>query len=67
MIRDEFIHMLEENLEPDAEMDFLVVDVNMPLVAFLKIKDVCMNVDVDDPNNYNRGGVVFKIEKVIYE
>jgi hypothetical protein len=25
-----------------------------------------MNADVDDPNNYNRGGIVFKIQKEIW-
>ena len=63
MTRDEFIYMLEENLEPDAEMDFLVIDHNRPMIAFLDVHNVCMNKDVDDPNNYNRGGIVFKIQK----
>lgn len=63
MTRNEFIKLLEENLKPDAEMDFLIYDHKKPMIAFLNIHDVCMNVDVDDPNNYNRGGVVFTIEK----
>lgn len=63
MTRDEFIKLLKENIEPNAEMDFLVSDYKKPLVAFLKIHSVCMNADVDDPNNYNRGGIVFKIQK----
>ena len=63
MTRDEFIKLLKENIEPNAEMDFLICDHNKPIVVFLKIDDVCMNADVDDPNNYNRGGVVFTIEK----
>ena len=63
MTRDEFVKLLEANLCPDAEIDFLVADYNKPMVAFLDIHDVCMNVDVDDPNNKNRGGVVFTIKK----
>jgi hypothetical protein len=63
MTRDEFIKLLKENLEPNAQMDFLIVDHNKPFVAFLNIDDICMNADVDDPNNYNRGGVVFTIQK----
>ena len=63
MTRNEFIKLLEDNLEQNAEMDFLICDHKKPIVAFLKIEDVCMNADVDDPNNYNRGGVVFTIEK----
>ena len=63
MTRNEFIKLLKENIEPNAQMDFLVIDNNKPIIAFLDIDDVCMNADVDDPNNYNRGGVVFKIQK----
>lgn len=63
MTRDELIKLLQENIEPNAEMDFLVVDHNRPMIAFLDVHDVCMNEDVDDPNNYNRGGIVFKIQK----
>lgn len=67
MTRDEFIYMLEKNIEPDAEMDFLVVDHNRPMIAFLDVQDVSMNEDVDDPNNYNRGGIVFKIQKELFK
>lgn len=67
MTRDEFIYMLEKNIEPDAEMDFLVVDHNRPMIAFLDVHDVSMNEDVDDPNNYNRGGIVFKIQKELFK
>ena len=63
MTRDEFIKLLKENIKPDAEMDFLIADHSRPIIAFLDVHDVCMNEDVDDPNNYNRGGVVFKIQK----
>lgn len=63
MTRDEFIKLLQENIEPNAEMDFLIADYNRPMIAFLDVHDVCMNEDVDDPNNYNRGGIVFKIQK----
>ena len=63
MTRDEFIELLKENLEPDAEMEFLISDCEKPMVAFLDIEHVCMNEDVDDPRNYNLGGVVFTIKK----
>ena len=63
MTRNEFIKLLKENIKPNAQIDFLVIDNNKPIIAFLDIDDVCMNADVDDSNNYNRGGVVFKIQK----
>lgn len=63
MTRDEFIELLKDNLEPNAEMEFLISDCEKPMVAFLDIEHVCMNVDVDDPRNYNLGGVVFTIKK----
>ena len=63
MTRDGFIKLLKENLKPNAEMDFLICDHKKPMVAFLDIHNVCMNADVDDPNNYNRGCVVFTIQK----
>lgn len=63
MTRNEFVKMLKDNLKPNAEIDFLISDCNKPMIAFLDIEDVCMNVDVDDPNNKNRGGIVFKIRK----
>lgn len=66
MTRDEFIKMLKANLKPNAEMDFLVVgrlNDGKFINAFLDIHDICMNVDIDDPKNKNRGGVVFDIQK----
>ena len=63
MTRNEFIKLLKENLKPNAEIDFLVWDTQKPIVAFLDIDNVCMNADVDDPNNYNRGGIVFVIKE----
>ena len=66
MTRNEFIKMLKENLKPNAEMDFLLVGKlgdGKFVTAFLDIRDVCMNVDVDEPENKNRGGVVFKIKE----
>lgn len=66
MTRDEFIKLLKENLKPSAQMDFLLVgrlDDGKFVTAFLDIDDVCMNVDVDDPNNRNRGGIVFRVGK----
>lgn len=65
MTRNEFIKLLKDNLKPNAEMDFLVFDRmedGKYLHTFLDIRDVCMNADVDDPKNFNRGGVVFKIQ-----
>ena len=44
-------------------MNFLVWDCKKPIVAFLDVDNVCMNADVDDPKNYNRGGVVFVIKE----
>ena len=63
MTRNEFIKLLKDNLKPNAEMDFLVTNHNPPMVAFLDVHHVCMNADVDDPNNKNRGGVVFTIKE----
>lgn len=63
MTRNEFIKLLKDNLKPNAQMDFLVCDHNLPIVAFLDIHHVSMNVDVDDPNNKNRGGIVFTIKE----
>lgn len=57
MTRDELIKQLQENLKPDAEMDFLFI--SRSGCKFLDVKDVTMNQDVDDPNNYHRGGIVF--------
>ena len=63
MTRNEFIKLLKDNLKPNAQIDFLVCDHNKPLVAFLDVRDVCMNVDVDDPDNKNRGGITFTIKE----
>lgn len=67
MTRDEFIKLLEENIKPDAEMNFLVNDCDKRMFAFLKVEYACMNEDVDDPRNYNSGGVVFTIEKELFK
>ena len=63
MTRNEFIKLLKENLKPNAQIDFLVCDHNKPIVAFLDINDVCMNTDIDDQENKNHGGIVFKIKE----
>lgn len=63
MTKNEFIKLLEENLKPDTEIDFLIIDHDKPIVAFLDIDKVNMNADVDDPDNHNRGGIVFKIKE----
>ena len=65
MTRNEFIKLLKDNLKPNAEMDFLLIDRfddGRPIRAFLDIRSVGMNGDIDDPNNKNRGGVVFDIK-----
>ena len=69
MTRDEFIKLLKNNLKPNTQMDFLLIDkINgNDFVGFLDIDDVCMNVDVDDPNNRNRGGIVFRTIKNLVE
>ena len=63
MTRDMFIELLLKNIKPDAEMNFLICDYEKHIFAFLKVEDVCMNADVDDPKNKNRGGVVFTIKE----
>lgn len=63
MTRNEFIKLLKDSLKPNAQMDFLLWDTKKPIVAFLDVDDVCMNADVDDPKNKNRGGVVFTIKE----
>ena len=70
MTRNEFIKLLKDNCKPSAQMDFLLIDRlsdGRNICAFLDIEDVGMNVDVDDPNNKNRGGVVFRIKKDLME
>ena len=65
MTRNEFIKLLKDNLKPNAEMDFLLIDRfddGRPISVFLDIRSVGMNIDIDDPNNKNRGGVVFDIK-----
>ena len=60
---DALIKLLKENLKPNAQIDFLVCDHNKPMVAFLDISDVCMNADIDDHENKNRGGIVFTVKE----
>lgn len=65
MTRDELIKLLKDNLKPRSEVDFLLLGETKDgrfVHAFLNVRDVCMNVDVDDPDNYNRGGIVFGIQ-----
>ena len=65
MTRNEFIKLLKDNLKPNAEIDFLLIDRfddGRPISSFLDIRSVGMNADIDDPNNKNRGGVVFDIK-----
>lgn len=68
MTRDEFVNLLKENLESEAQIDFIVrgkVNDNRYVLAFLNIENVCMNVDVDDTNNFNRGGIVFSVKEEV--
>ena len=70
MTRNEFIKRLKENIKPNAQIDFLLIDRfndGRPVSTFFDIKDICMNVDVDDPNNKNWGGIVFSIIKDLME
>ena len=65
MTRNEFIKLLKDNLKPNAEMDFLLIDRfddGRPISVFLDIRSVGMNADIDDTKNKNRGGVVFDIK-----
>ena len=43
--------------------EHLVNDYKKPMLAFLDIYNVCMNADVDDTDNKNRGGIVFIIKE----
>ena len=65
MTRNEFIKLLKDNLKPNAEIDFLLIDRfddGRPISVFLDIRSVGMNADIDDSKNKNRGGVVFDIK-----
>lgn len=69
MTRNEFIDWLKSELKPNAQMDFLLVDYEnileqqSPAIAFLDIHSIGMNVDVDDPANRKRGGIVFEVKQ----
>lgn len=70
MTRNELIKLLKDNLKPSAQMDFLLngkLNDGHDICAFLDIKDVCMNADVDDLQNKNRGGIVFKIKDILID
>ena len=48
MTRNEFIKLLKDNLKPNAEIDFLLIDRfddGRPISAFLDIRSVGMNAD----------------------
>ena len=55
----DFIKRLSGNLKPDAEINFLYIS-DDGAIEFLSVIDVCMSADVDDPNNFNSGAVVFQ-------
>ena len=66
MTRNEFIAELKKNLKPNAQMDFLLIGYDKNgkfLNMFIDINDITMNVDFDDPDNKNRGGIVFEVKK----
>lgn len=54
----DFINQLEQNLDLNAELNFLFVDYTE--WAWLDIENICMNADIDDPKNKNQGGIVFR-------
>lgn len=54
----DFISQLKQNLDLDAELNFLFVDHTEWF--WLDIEHICMNADVDDPKNFNQGGIVFR-------
>lgn len=65
MTRNELIKIIKENIKPNAQIDFLLIDRlddGRPISAFLDIRDVGMNADIDEPENKNRGGIVFEIK-----
>lgn len=70
MTRNELIKLLKDNLKPSAQMNFLLIgklNESHDICAFLDIENVCMNADVDDPQNKNCGGIVFKIEDTLID
>lgn len=66
MTAKELVKQIQDNLEPDAELDFLIFDHknNKNDMFWGDIIDICMNVDVDDPNNYHRGGIIFETRNI---
>lgn len=54
----DFINQLEQNLDLNAEINFLFVDYTEWF--WLDIENICMNADIDDPKNKNQGGIVFR-------
>ena len=61
MTRNEFIELLEEKLEPNAQMEFLIWEDEIPIVTFLDIRNVCMRSDDDGLNDKKFGSVAFTI------
>lgn len=62
MTRNEFVKLLEEKIEPNAEISFLVGDAHHQIFALLEVVDVC-NMDVYDTGNFDRIGVIFEVEE----
>jgi hypothetical protein len=68
MLVKDFIQQLKDNLNPDAEIDFLLnstLDSDERILAFLHVHSIGMNADIDDPDNVNRGGIVFDIKDLL--
>ena len=57
----ELVQKIQNNLRDDAEVDFLLIDGTD--LAWLDLRSVNMNADVDDPNNLRRGGLTFFIKE----
>ncbi len=62
----ELIKLLQDRLEPNAELDFLCLNLEnyRGRMFWLDIMDIGMNVDVDDPNLRHRGGITFTTRKI---
>lgn len=56
MKKKDFVREIKNKLKQNAEIDFYLIDDN----CFLKIVDIGMNEDIDDPKNKIRGGIVFE-------
>ncbi len=62
----ELIKVLQDRLEPNAELNFLCLNLEnyRDRMFWLDIMDIGMNVDIDDPGLRHRGGVTFTARKL---